>query len=359
MMSPRLLLVAVRAVAVMILCRCSAATVTWDGGGDGFTWHDAANWSGNVLPGPTDDVVLATGPEVRIDGADVSVDSATVRRPLRLVNGGVTTVSGLAVLEGSLILDGGVLVGPVVVSDAGLVVSDSAVSANPVELRGNSTLSGNIPPGLAVDVLGASSAGSAQLTWQSGGTNRGTIRMRSINAGWGTTLVMNGIPLMNAGGGLLTVDAGAGGARRFQGGIVNEGRMETTAAVVLEMTGAGGAFLEHRGGAVQLASGSRVDVQGGAVRWTGGTVEGEGRLTAVDARVRVAATVTDTGSLWATQATVFEGNDSTSARVVVLGASGFGGAVMSMDGPAVNRGNLLITSENAGWTSRFDPGRTH
>ena len=79
MMSSRLLLVAVRAVAVMILCRCSAATITWDGGGDGVTWHDAANWSGNVLPSPTDDAVLGVGPEVRVDGPEVSVRIVAVR----------------------------------------------------------------------------------------------------------------------------------------------------------------------------------------------------------------------------------------------------------------------------------------
>ena len=35
-----------------------AATVSWDGGGGNNSWQTAANWSGNVLPGPNDDVVI-------------------------------------------------------------------------------------------------------------------------------------------------------------------------------------------------------------------------------------------------------------------------------------------------------------
>ncbi len=206
MMSSKLLLVAVRAVTVLILCRCSAATITWDGGGDGVTWQDPANWSGNVLPGVADDAVLGAGSEVRVDGPAVSVRSVDVRRPMRVVNGGVTTVSGLVANGGSLILDGGVLAGPVVVSNGGLVVSDASTASDPIELRGSSTLVGNIPQGLAIDVLGTSSAGAARTVWESGGTNRGTLRMRSINAGWSATLAMNGMPLVNAGTGVFAVE---------------------------------------------------------------------------------------------------------------------------------------------------------
>ena len=355
-MSCRLFLAAVRTVAVLILCRCSAATVTWDGGGDGVTWQDPANWSGNVLPGVADDAVLNAGSEVRVDGSAVSVASVTVRRPLRVVSGGLTTTVGLNVLEGRLTLDGGVLGGPVAVVNAGLEVSPAAVSADPVELRGVSTLAGNVPAGFVVDVLGSSAAGSARLAWESGGTNHGTVRMRSINAGWSVTLTMGGIPLVNSGTGVVLVEQGAGGGRRLEGGILNEGRIELPSETALTLALAGGAFLEQRAGVVQLVGGSRVEVEGGWVRWLGGSLAGAGRLMAVDARVRVASTVTDGGTLWAMRNTVFEGNESTSATVVALGSSAFGNMLMSLDGAAVNRGTLRFVSENAGWASRFDGG---
>jgi len=36
----------------------SKSQITWDGGGDGVSWNDAANWVGNVVPGPGNDVLL-------------------------------------------------------------------------------------------------------------------------------------------------------------------------------------------------------------------------------------------------------------------------------------------------------------
>jgi hypothetical protein len=35
-----------------------AQTVVWDGGGDGTTWSDPANWAPDGVPGPTDDVAI-------------------------------------------------------------------------------------------------------------------------------------------------------------------------------------------------------------------------------------------------------------------------------------------------------------
>src|SRR5262245_35824976 len=30
----------------------------WDGGGDGLSWSDALNWVGDIVPGPSDNVLL-------------------------------------------------------------------------------------------------------------------------------------------------------------------------------------------------------------------------------------------------------------------------------------------------------------
>jgi hypothetical protein len=32
--------------------------VSWDGGGDGASWHDPLNWSADSLPGALDDVTI-------------------------------------------------------------------------------------------------------------------------------------------------------------------------------------------------------------------------------------------------------------------------------------------------------------
>ena len=38
--------------------RLTPALVTWDGGGSDFNWENVLNWSGDVLPGVGDDVVI-------------------------------------------------------------------------------------------------------------------------------------------------------------------------------------------------------------------------------------------------------------------------------------------------------------
>ncbi|MFZ4573667.1 MAG: hypothetical protein ACOYN0_04675, partial [Phycisphaerales bacterium] len=34
------------------------AAVSWDGGASSANWHDAANWSNDVVPGAADDVTI-------------------------------------------------------------------------------------------------------------------------------------------------------------------------------------------------------------------------------------------------------------------------------------------------------------
>ncbi|MGE5107384.1 MAG: T9SS type A sorting domain-containing protein [Sphingobacteriales bacterium] len=43
---------------VLAILKTEAATITWDGGGDGVSWSDASNWVGNVTPVSTDNVLL-------------------------------------------------------------------------------------------------------------------------------------------------------------------------------------------------------------------------------------------------------------------------------------------------------------
>ena len=55
------------------------ATVLWDGGGNGTSWTDAANWDGDKLPAASDEVQLASGSNVTLD-TDVDVASLWVQR---------------------------------------------------------------------------------------------------------------------------------------------------------------------------------------------------------------------------------------------------------------------------------------
>lgn len=46
------------AISFLTICFFSRAQITWDGGGDGTSWHDASNWVGDIIPGKLDNVLL-------------------------------------------------------------------------------------------------------------------------------------------------------------------------------------------------------------------------------------------------------------------------------------------------------------
>ena len=69
------------------------ASITWDGGGDGFSWSDPANWDPDDAPTAGDDVVLTTTVTINIDVPatvrDLILGSAT------LEGAGGLTIQGL------------------------------------------------------------------------------------------------------------------------------------------------------------------------------------------------------------------------------------------------------------------------
>jgi citrate lyase gamma subunit len=85
-----------------VLCLCLFCTQaafsqvrTWDGGGDGTTWSNAANWSGDVVPINTDSVIVIAGANVQV------VSGTAVCRKLGIYGSGssqgkVTVTSGAA-----------------------------------------------------------------------------------------------------------------------------------------------------------------------------------------------------------------------------------------------------------------------
>ena len=44
----------------------AATTVSWDGGGDGTSWHDPLNWSDNKVPAATNDVLVTVTGSVTV-----------------------------------------------------------------------------------------------------------------------------------------------------------------------------------------------------------------------------------------------------------------------------------------------------
>ena len=99
--------------------RIAPALVTWDGGGDGVSWGDAANWDGDVLPGTGDDVVID-------DIGDITVNHSI----------GTTSIHSLVSNEG-LTLSGGTL-----------NVATSIQVSNTFKLAGGTIQNATVLPGL-------------------------------------------------------------------------------------------------------------------------------------------------------------------------------------------------------------------
>ena len=109
------------------------AAVGWDGGGDGFSWHDALNWDSDSLPTKADDVFIPTsgkGNIVQYSQGDSSVQSLNSQAGLSLT-GGSLAVNGSAVTD-QLQLDGGNLAGGAWTSQQFLWNDGDIVSSNVV-----------------------------------------------------------------------------------------------------------------------------------------------------------------------------------------------------------------------------------
>jgi Ca2+-binding RTX toxin-like protein len=85
-----------------------AATATWDAGGDGMSWDDAANWAGDVLPGVGDTVHIAVGHAVTISGSR-AVSGLINEGSVTVATGGSLTINDKAQLTGTTTVAGGTL----------------------------------------------------------------------------------------------------------------------------------------------------------------------------------------------------------------------------------------------------------
>lgn len=87
-------------------------TITWDGGGDGTSWHDANNWSGDVVPGAADDVLIDVPGNITVTH---SFGSHAVRslhsEEAILLTGGTLDIGATSILSQTLALMGGTLSG--------------------------------------------------------------------------------------------------------------------------------------------------------------------------------------------------------------------------------------------------------
>lgn len=89
----------VTALVVLLALPASAALITWNGGGQTTNWSEAANWTGNVVPG-AGDVATFDGTSTKNATIDVSVNVAGI--DIRLgYTGTITKAAGVTVTVGA------------------------------------------------------------------------------------------------------------------------------------------------------------------------------------------------------------------------------------------------------------------
>jgi subtilase family serine protease len=203
--------------AVEMLEQRLLLAVNWDHGGDGVSWSDPANWSGDQLPGAQDDVRITGGATgqftVRLD-ADATVKSLLVgstscssQPRLQVREAAVTTSVGVSIIGcGQLQLDAAELDGPVV-NRATLRIHGGSAINGPVTQEGTLVIEGNAEFGDATLILDRSL------------TNRSFTSLTSTDGPFDATLTIASGNLINQSS--LYADVGSGGERSINAPLVN------------------------------------------------------------------------------------------------------------------------------------------
>jgi hypothetical protein len=173
------------------------STIAWDGGGGDNDWHNPLNWSGDVLPGPDDDVIVtAPGtPTINIT-QDVSVRSIVSVEAIHVAGARVTTQTQWK-QSAPLTIAGGTVAGAGNFAVAsGAVVSGAFTGSGKIQVLPGGTL-------VLSDIsLGREVVNNGTLVWASGDiTGLGSI---IHNLAGRTFLIQStGSMLVSAGGNLI------------------------------------------------------------------------------------------------------------------------------------------------------------
>jgi hypothetical protein len=91
--------------------RTLLSNVDWTGKGDGTSWTDPGNWSGDAVPTPSDQVTisLSGNPTIEITTGNQAVESVSSSDPISISGGGSLSVAADSTLSGGLTMTGGTL----------------------------------------------------------------------------------------------------------------------------------------------------------------------------------------------------------------------------------------------------------
>ncbi len=289
----------------------AANTVTWTGSnGD---WETPSNWSGGVLPGTGDDVVIPAGVTVtHSNGADI-IHQLTANGTLALT-GGTLIVNATGTLA-SLSISGGSLGGTEALTVTGAFTwgGGALLNSTPLSLQGTSSLVGNL-------ALDGTILNNGSATWTGDGTLQFTGGTWNNEAGSVFTTNSNGSQQNFAGTGVFTnsgtlLKTGTS-PTSFQGGVAfnNPGTLTISQGALTLSGGTSSGSISVAGGAQlvfgnsftltdtsSISGGGTVTVSGGILA-LGGTVSASGGLTIAQGAMAsgqaiINADVTNNGTL--------------------------------------------------------------
>ncbi len=252
--------VLLRAVVLLAIAAAShtalCGTVTYDAGGGTEFWSNPLNWSGNALPGVSDDVIIVNaGTGTVVVDVDATVNSLTVQNPAILWIGENRTV---AVNDASTVDFGGVL-----------NLQEAATFSG----TGALTIAGTL------HIFGGTVGGSGALTISSGGwlrawasinsstvsrttTNTGTIHF--LDSGPGSHFTFSGATLTNTGtiefltSHNIVPGSGSPILNNNSGGVIRKSVSNSVTAIDFPVNNAAGATIEAQIGHFYLNGGGTV-----------------------------------------------------------------------------------------------------
>jgi hypothetical protein len=222
------------------------------------------------------------------------------------------------------------------------------------------TLSGTIPSGQTVTVLGAA-PGNSSTTLSGTVTNNGTLILDSSNGNWA---LINGSGTLDNKGTLKTLQSAAG-QRYFEAAIINEpaGTVEIASADTRQdantLTTNKGAFTVDTGASLTFSSGSSFTNSAGTLTANGSFAEVGGTFTASGGNeagtnpvvIQSAALVDSagTGSFVLQAGVALSGTIPSGQTVTVLGAAPGNGTTTLTGGTVTNSGTLVLDSSNGNY----------
>jgi hypothetical protein len=208
--------------------------VNWDGGGDGTSWTDPLNWSGDQLPSAMDDVRITTGPAglftVALD-SDVTVNSLTIG------SGTCTTQPELKLERATITAAGGVSVtgcGRLELADAEIVgpVSNRAT----LRVFGTSAIHGPLTQENYLTIRGDEEFGHATLVVDNGFTNRSQLELTSDGAFNATLTITSGTLRNESSINVTHIGSEPAGQRAINAPVVNNGSIYVNSDLALFAT---------------------------------------------------------------------------------------------------------------------------